>query len=86
MACVKLTIMKTQNGYITIGSVRGWCGHTHKTEETAQACIAKDQAGCVKGCGKNAYTDRRVVQVIDGEAQDDGVCRTNDGAYYMNKG
>lgn len=45
--------------YTTQGSVRGCCGHQHKTIEAAQRCINRDHAGCVRQGG---YSDRSVVK------------------------
>lgn len=56
-----MTTAKT--GYTTCGSVRGCCGHNHRTIETAQRCVDSDQAGCARQGG---YSDRSVVR-RDGE-------------------
>lgn len=45
-----------------IGSVRGCCGHAHRSIEAAEACIARDQRGCESQGG---YSDRRVVTAED---------------------
>ncbi len=47
-------------GYITIGSVRGWCGHVHRTELGAVRCLARDRRGCR---GQGGYSDRNVVNI-----------------------
>lgn len=44
-------------GYTTWGPVRGDCGHVHRTDEAAEACIRRDHAGCRKVGG---YSDRGV--------------------------
>lgn len=49
--------MKT---YTTYGSVRGCCGHKHKTSEAAEKCLDRDQKGCRSQGG---YSDRSVVEV-----------------------
>jgi len=46
--------------YICTGSVRGECGHQHRTQEAAERCLARDQRGCAMQGG---YSDRRVVAV-----------------------
>ena len=46
--------------YTTIGSVRGECGHRHKSIATAVRCIDKDDRGCKRSCGSDAYSDRVV--------------------------
>ena len=46
--------------YTTWGSVRGCCGHMHKTADAAERCIAKDDRGCKMQGG---YSDR-VVHVV----------------------
>ena len=42
--------------------VRGSCGHTHTTREAAEACAARDNAGCRSG-GRGRYSDRSVVEL-----------------------
>lgn len=44
--------------YTTIGSVRGSCGHTHRTYGGAMACLRRDQARCAAVGG---YSDRHVA-------------------------
>ena len=60
--------------YTTIGSVRGCCGHRHKSREAAERCLAEDQRGCERQGG---YSDRVVV-----ESDADGVLCTDAGPYY----
>jgi hypothetical protein len=48
------------NYYTTEGNIRGACGHKHRTLDTALACIAKDNEGCVSQGG---YSDRQVVEM-----------------------
>lgn len=48
--------------YTTIGDVRGCCGTHHTSIEDAEACIARDQAGCKMQGG---YSDRVVVTLAD---------------------
>lgn len=43
--------------YETYGSVRGCCGHRHRSLHTALSCLARDQSGCASQGG---YSDRRV--------------------------
>ena len=52
--------------YTTSGSVRGDCGHQHRTIGAAVRCIDTDDRGCKRSCGQDAYSDRRVIQG-DGE-------------------
>lgn len=47
------------------GEVRGRCGHRHRTENAARACLERDRAGCRKHGG---YSDRRVVFHLAGGA------------------
>jgi len=54
--------MTTQHYYTTVGSVRGTCGHEHRTREAAEACIERDGRACRRGHGPNAYSDRRVEE------------------------
>lgn len=49
--------------YTTYGSVRGGCGHQHRTVEAAERCLNDDQNGCASQGG---YSDRRVCEVRDG--------------------
>ncbi len=46
--------------YTTWGSVRGCCGHAHKTVEAAEACIDKDHRDCASQGG---YSDREVRSI-----------------------
>ena len=64
--------------YTTIGSVRGCCGHKHKTYEAAQACMHADQAGCARHGG---YSDRQVVS-----SDDDGYLIGENGQPYYPHG
>jgi hypothetical protein len=45
--------------FTSIGSVRGSCGHKHKSEHAAEACIAADQKACARQGG---YSDRVAVE------------------------
>ena len=45
--------------FTSIGSVRGSCGHKHKSEDAAEACIAADQRACARQGG---YSDRVAVE------------------------
>lgn len=54
-------------GYTTDGSVRGCCGHLHRTIRAAAVCLREDMDGCVKQGG---YSDRGVV-ARDGRALSD---------------
>lgn len=51
--------------YTTKGSVRGQCGHMHRTIDSADRCAAKDRRDCA-GLGGGAYSDREVYVVTDG--------------------
>ena len=46
--------------YTTRGSVRGGCGHKHRTEEAAERCAERDHRDCAAAGG---YSDRKVVEV-----------------------
>lgn len=50
----EMTMTRTTS-YTTWGPVRGDCGHHHTTQETAFACIQRDQRGCRSQGG---YSDR----------------------------
>ncbi len=49
--------------YTTRGSVRGSCGHNHRTLKAAEKCIQADQARCRSQGG---YSDRVTLVVSDG--------------------
>jgi len=51
--------------YTTHGSVRGGCGHQHRTMAAAVRCLQSDQEGCRQQRG---YSDRS-VRVIEGDYQ-----------------
>jgi hypothetical protein len=54
--------------YTTRGSVRGSCGHKHRSIETAARCQLGDQKDCNQAGG---YSDRQVVRV-DGKDLTEG--------------
>ena len=51
--------------YTTCGSVRGNCGHNHRTMAAAVRCLLADQSGCRTHGG---YSDR-VVRVTDDDGE-----------------
>jgi hypothetical protein len=53
--------------YFCWGSVRGSCGHKHRTEEGAWRCLRRDAEGCRQQGG---YTDRQVYLVHDDGTMD----------------
>lgn len=55
--------------YIARGSVRGSCGHKHRTIAAAQTCCEKDQRDC-RSLGGGAYSDRSVTPVDSGRFRD----------------
>lgn len=58
------TMTTTKSYYRTIGSVRGDCGHHHRTLSGAARCLRRDEAGCASQGG---YSDRSVELVISYE-------------------
>lgn len=55
--------------YTTAGSIRGCCGHTHRTLSGALRCLQRDEDGCGSQGG---YSDRRIVRLPDyAELSDD---------------
>jgi len=46
--------------YEAHGSVRGSCGHSHRSIRTAHVCAADDREACRRLPGGNAYSDRSV--------------------------
>lgn len=65
----------TKPTYYCDGSVRGHCGHKHRTVETAIACLERDSQGCKSQGG---YSDRSVYRSdgvwIGTEFDHDGKC------------
>ena len=61
--------------YTTDGSVRGACGHAHRTIEAAVRCVERDGRRCANQGG---YTDR-VVRRADGGALSDAERETTYG-------
>ena len=51
--------------YTTRGSVRGTCGHRHRTIGAAVRCLLADQSGCRNNGG---YSDR-VIRVTDDDGE-----------------
>jgi hypothetical protein len=50
--------------YKLIGSVRGSCGHTHRTLKAAAKCLVADQRYCeIRG----GYSDRSLAVFVDGK-------------------
>lgn len=45
--------------YTTTGSVRGCCGHKHRTIASAVKCVHADSVGCARQGG---YSDRYVIR------------------------
>ena len=45
--------------YECVGSVRGWCGHYHRTITGAFRCLERDRAGCR---GQGGYSDRWIYR------------------------
>jgi hypothetical protein len=52
--------MSTTTTYTTHGSVRGGCGHTHRTLDATERCRQRDADECAS-LGGGAYSDRQVV-------------------------
>jgi len=53
-------IAEYERRYTTIGSVRGCCGHKHRSLTAAERCRQRDANGCGSQGG---YSDREVVHV-----------------------
>lgn len=47
------------------GSVRGDCGHVHRTAAAAQRCCDRDDRDCRRGCPPDGYSDRHVRELRD---------------------
>ena len=59
-------------GYTTDGSVRGTCGHVHKTIASAMQCLQRDRNSCGR-LGGGAYSDRDIVRLDGGELTGDDI-------------
>lgn len=59
-----------QEMYVCIGSVRGWCGHRHKSIAKAIKCIERDGQGCKTQGG---YSDRLTYRLSDVREKGDRV-------------
>ena len=51
--------MTTKTTYHAIGSVRGACGHAHRSIAAAVRCAHRDELAC-RRAGGGAYSDRVV--------------------------
>ena len=51
--------------YTATGSVRGECGHRHRSVAAAVACARRDNAGCARSV-RGGYSDRTVLAVEGG--------------------
>ena len=65
--------------YSVSGSVRGDCGHKHRSIKTARRCYLRDHKGCQSQGG---YSDRTTIHAYEG---DDPVPLEHDD-YYLLKG
>ena len=52
--------------YVAIGSVRGWCGHRHQAQATAERCADQDGRDVKRGHGVSAYSDMQVNEIESG--------------------
>ena len=69
------TLRKIARGYVAEGSVRGSCGHAHRTIKGAFDCAAKDQRAVKRGNpGGGSYSDREVARA-DGMAMSEDEIR-----------
>ena len=69
--------------YVAYGSVRGSCGHRHRTIGSAQRCIDSDMSGCARQGG---YSDRYVTVREDGHEVDLTDAEVNEIDYYESGG
>lgn len=51
--------------YYATGSVRGDCGHRHRTVDAAVRCVERDRAAC-RRIGGGCYSDRDRIVGSDG--------------------
>lgn len=63
--------------YRCVGSVRGWCGHKHRTLSGALRCLQDDSDGCGRQGG---YSDREVL-VYEGDERQDKTVLIHNGDY-----
>lgn len=54
--------------YVAVGSVRGSCGHSHRSPRTAGECVRRDAIACQRQGG---YSDRTVERTDDEPLTDD---------------
>ncbi len=67
------------NRYTCIGSVRGCCGHKHRSLKTAARCLDRD----IKGCRKQGGYSDRYVRFVDGSRLDEAQSAKVD--WYLNE-
>lgn len=63
--------------YSAIGSVRGSCGHKHRSLEAAVACLCRDQRRMTALPGR-CYSDREIERSDGRRLDDDDVDYIND--------
>lgn len=65
--------------YYAEGSVRGACGHRHRTIESVARCIARDQFGCAdQGGFSDRYVRTNDWRQLDAQQRDDIAARVAD--------
>ena len=53
--------------YVCKGSVRGCCGHKHRTISGGVSCLKRDQSACRSQGG---YSDRSIYRLVDGQIEE----------------
>lgn len=67
--------MKTRQGYITAGPVRGECGHVHRTLQGALRCLERDVRHC---SDQGGFSDRSLRRSDGAWLTDDEMDRVRD--------
>jgi hypothetical protein len=58
---VNRTSGQPKEGFVSVGSIRGWCGHVHRTLDAAIKCSVRDGRDCGSTGG---YSDRGVYRLM----------------------
>lgn len=75
--------MNTRKYYTCKGSVRGWCGHRHRSVETAVICCVRDHRKCRGPRGSNRYSDRSVVYSDGTPLSESDIMKANQWYEYL---
>lgn len=62
--------MTTTDIYTTWGSIRGGCGHAHRSLTTARSCLRRDARGCAEQGGWSDRLLRAIASPSEARAYD----------------